>query len=578
MWDRVAIVICRVSSIIEIPFGAAYRTLLSSLEEFAMANASFRPPEPLNEPVKSYAPGTLERTALKDALKQVSGLTTEVNLWINGQPAKSSQTINLHSPHRKSQIIARCQQANGDDIDLAISSAVRARKDWAALGWEDRAGVFLRAAELLATKYRYEMNAATMLGQSKTAHQAEIDAACELIDFFRFNVAFMKKIYDDQPISAPGTWNRSVARGLEGFVFAVTPFNFTSIAVNLPCAPALMGCSVIWKPAQTSMLACHVAMKLLKEAGLPDGVINMVSGDHTIIGDRVLAHKEFAGLHFTGSTPTFNHLYKTIANHLPGYRQYPRIVGETGGKDFVFVHESADAQEVVTALIRGAFEYQGQKCSAASRAYIPQSLWPKVREGLIATAESIKVGDPSDFSNFMGAVIDARAFKKISEYIDYAKSSPQAKVIAGGQCDDSEGYFIRPTIIETTDPHFKTMVEEIFGPVLTVFVYENNKFDDAVRLCESSSAYGLTGAIFARDRQVICRLTAELEHAAGNFYINDKPTGAVVGQQPFGGARASGTNDKAGSMQNLLRWVSMRTIKENFVPITDYRYSFMQQP
>jgi 1-pyrroline-5-carboxylate dehydrogenase len=543
-----------------------------------MSNASFRPPQAINEPVKSYAPGSTEKAQLKDTLSRMSKNKMEIPLRIGGKPATSNTTTDIFSPHNRKLHLARFQTANADDVDRAIKSAVESRHEWASLPWEDRAAVFLKAADLLATKWRAEMNAATMLGQSKTVFQAEIDAACELIDFFRFNVEFMKRIYDEQPNSSPGQWNRSVARGLEGFVFAVTPFNFTSIAVNLPCAPALMGCSVVWKPAQTSMLACHIAMNILHEAGLPEGVINMISGDHTMIGEKVLKHKEFAGLHFTGSTPTFNKLYRTIAENLETYRQYPRIVGETGGKDFVFVHASANAQEVVTALVRGAFEYQGQKCSAASRAYIPRSLWPAIKEALIATTEEIRIGDPSDFTNFMSAVIDERAYKKITEYIEFARSSPKAKIIAGGKYDDKEGYFIRPTVIETTDPHFKTMVEEIFGPVLTVWVYEDAKLEEALDSCDNASAYGLTGAIFARDRRVIQQLTSRLEHSAGNFYINDKPTGAVVGQQPFGGGRASGTNDKAGSVYNLLRWTSMRTIKENFLSITDYRYPFMNQP
>ncbi len=543
-----------------------------------MSNASFRPPQAINEPVKSYAPGSPEKAQLKDTLSRMSKTKVEIPLRIAGKPATSNSTTDIFSPHNHKLHLASFQTANADDVDRAIRAAVDSRHEWASLPWEDRAAVFLKAADLLATKWRAEMNAATMLGQSKTVFQAEIDAACELIDFFRFNVEFMKRIYDEQPSSSPGQWNRSVARGLEGFVFAVTPFNFTSIAVNLPCAPALMGCSVVWKPAQTSMLACHIAMNILHEAGLPEGVINMISGDHTMIGEKVLRHKEFAGLHFTGSTPTFNKLYRTIAENLENYRQYPRIVGETGGKDFVFVHASANAQEVVTALVRGAFEYQGQKCSAASRAYIPRSLWPAIKEALIATTEEVKIGDPSDFTNFMSAVIDKRAYKKITEYIEFARSSPKAKIIAGGKYDDKDGYFIRPTVIETTDPHFKTMVEEIFGPVLTVWVYEDAKLDDALNSCDTASAYGLTGAIFARDRRVINQLTSRLEHSAGNFYINDKPTGAVVGQQPFGGGRASGTNDKAGSVYNLLRWTSMRTIKENFLSITDYRYPFMNQP
>ncbi len=434
----------------------------------------------------------------------------------------------------------------------------------------------MKAAELLAGKYRAVINAATMLGQSKTCHQAEIDASCELIDFFRFNVAFAERIYSEQPQSARGIWNRSEVRGLEGFIYAIAPFNFTSIAVNLPAAPALMGCSVLWKPAPTSLLSAWVGMQILEEAGLPPGVINMVVGDPAMISSVALAHPELSGIHFTGSTSVFNMLWKTVGQNIDQYKTYPRLVGETGGKDFVFAHPSAGVQELVTGLIRGAFEFQGQKCSAASRAYIPQSLWPAVKEGLLATAEQIKVGDPTDFTNFMGAVIDQKAFTKIKSYIDDAKQSKDARIIFGGQCDSSVGYFIQPTIIEALDPHYRSMKEEIFGPVLSIYVYDDAHLEEALVLCDTATPYALTGAIYAKDRRVIAQLTKALQHSAGNFYINDKPTGAVVGQQPFGGSRASGTNDKAGSIWNLLRWCSHRTIKENFHPITDFRYPYMQ--
>jgi len=540
-----------------------------------MANGIAKIPTPINEPVRPYSPQSADRTALKSALATLSNTVTEIPNCIGSGSGTNKETVNVICPHNKNKIIGRGQKSNRADVEAAVKSALAVRQEWAALPWEERAAVFLKAADLLAGKYRYEMNAATMLGQSKTAHQAEIDAACELIDFFRFNVNYMKKIYEEQPDSMPGMWNRTHARGLEGFVLAITPFNFTSIAVNLPTAPALMGCVSIWKPANTSLLSCHVGMKILKEAGLPDGVINMVVPDHDSISECLLKHPEFAGLHFTGSTPTFNHFWRTIGENLGNYRSYPRIVGETGGKDFVFAHASADVRQLAVALVRGAFEYQGQKCSAASRAYIPKSIWPAVRDQVVGMLSEIKMGDVADFSNFVGAVIDERAFKKISGYVTHAKSASDAKIVAGGKCDDSVGFFIQPTLIETSNPNFKTMAEEIFGPVLTVYPYDDNKLEETLELCDKTSGFALTGAIFARDRRVIHQLTTRLEHAAGNFYINDKPTGAVVGQQPFGGGRNSGTNDKAGSMLNLLRWTSVRTIKENFQPITDWKYPFM---
>jgi len=541
-----------------------------------MSNAKFVAPQPLNEVVRSYAAQSAEKQQLKSELAHQSATVAEIPLVIGGERSMGKTQKNLTCPHQKSKILAKTAQGGRAEALAAVDASVRARAEWAALPWEERAAVFLKAADLLAGRARQRMNAATMLGQSKTVFQAEIDSACELIDFFRFNAHFAQRIYEEQPFSPAGQWNRSVARGLEGFVYAVTPFNFTSIAVNLPAAPALMGCSVVWKPAATSMLSSLVGLEVLEEAGLPPGVINLVSGDAAEISDVVLNHRELSGIHFTGSTETFNRLWQTVGNNLSKYRCYPRLVGETGGKDFVFAHASADVDSLVTALVRGAFEYQGQKCSAASRAYIPRSLWPKVRDQLVATTESLKMGDPGDFTNFLGAVIDERAYNRIKSYIDHAKSNAgEASILVGGQCDSTNGWFIRPTIIEAKSPTYKSMVEEIFGPVLTVYVYDDARFEETIELCDSSTPYALTGAVFARDRRVVHHMTRALENAAGNFYINDKPTGAVVGQQPFGGGRASGTNDKAGSIFNLLRWVSHRTIKENFHPITDYRYPFM---
>jgi 1-pyrroline-5-carboxylate dehydrogenase len=542
-----------------------------------MSQAIFSAPVPVNEPIRAYAPGSPEKRELKTELVRQRQSPTEIPLVIGGKHIHTKNSRIITSPQNKSLTLAKCSQASQDDAIAGVNAALEARKSWGKMPWEERAAVFLKAADLLATKHRARMNAATMLGQSKTCFQAEIDAACELIDFFRWNVHFMTEIYKQQPVSPIGQWNRSAARPLEGFVYAVAPFNFTSISVNLPCAPALMGCTVVWKPAATAALSSWIGMQILEEAGLPPGVINFLPGEPGPISDSILKHPDLSAIHFTGSTATFNHLWKVVGSNIDKYKTYPRLVGETGGKDFVFAHPSADVDMLVTALVRGAFEYQGQKCSAASRAYIPRSIWPQVRDLIVSRTEELKMGDPEDFTNFMAAVIDERAFKKIKGYIDHAKSSGDAKVIAGGQCDDQKGWFIRPTVIETTNPHFKTMVEEIFGPVLTIFVYEDVKFEETLKICDSSTPYALTGAIFARERGTIMHMTNVLEGAAGNFYINDKPTGAVVGQQPFGGARASGTNDKAGSMLNLLRWVSMRTIKENFLPITDYRYPHMAE-
>lgn len=543
-----------------------------------MASAIFTTPTPENEQVLSYAPGTPEKQAVKAELKRQTEKTIEIPVKINGKPGKSDETVKVTSPQNHQLVLGHCQQVTEEEVKVSINAALTSRREWANLPWEERAAVFLRAADLIATKYRPVINSATMLGQGKTIHQAEIDSACELIDFLRFNVKFAEQIYAQQPISSRTMWNRSEARGLEGFVFAVTPFNFTAIACNLPTAPALMGCSVVWKPAPTQMLAAHWTMHILEEAGLPPGVINMIPGDPKMVGEVVLNNPDLSGIHFTGSTATFNYLWSEVGKNIGRYRSYPRIVGETGGKDFVFAHNSADIDQLVIALARGAFEYQGQKCSAASRAYIPKSIWPEVKGKLVEMTEEIKMGDPSDFTNFMGAVIDRRAFEKITGFIKHAKESPEAEIIAGGEYDDQVGYFIRPTIIEAKIPRYKSMVEEIFGPVLTIYVYEDRDLDEALSLCDESTPYALTGAIFARDRLVISQLSQRLTHSAGNFYINDKPTGAVVGQQPFGGGRASGTNDKAGSIYNLLRWVSHRTIKETFTPVTDYRYPFMQEP
>ncbi len=541
-----------------------------------MSNSLSTTPIPRNEPVYGYLPASTERDALLIELKRQKAERVKIPVTIAGQKRFNSETLPVVIPHNHEHVLADVSQATRSDMGDAIEAALKARKAWSQLPWEERAAVFLKAADLLAGPYRAKMNAATMLGQSKTAHQAEIDAACELIDFFRFNAHFAERIYREQPSSAPGMWNRSEARGLEGFVYAITPFNFTSIAVNLPVAPALMGCSVIWKPAATSMHAAYIGLEILEEAGLPQGVINMLPGDARIISEVLLKHRELSGIHFTGSNSTFNYLWKQVAENIENYRSYPRIVGETGGKDFIFAHCSADVQQLVTGLVRGAFEYQGQKCSAASRAFIPRSLWADVEERLVKTVKDIKVGDVEDFTNFMGAVIDQKSFDRIRGYIDSAKNSPKARILVGGGYDDSVGYFVQPTVIQALDPSFKSMREEIFGPVLSVFVYEDQDLDATVELCDHSSPYALTGAIYARDRLAISALTKAFEHSAGNFYVNDKPTGAVVGQQPFGGARQSGTNDKAGSIFNLLRWVSHRTLKENFTPYTDYRYPFMK--
>jgi 1-pyrroline-5-carboxylate dehydrogenase len=540
-------------------------------------NAIIKVPTPSNEPVLSYAPGTGERQALKMQLKKMLSEEIEIPLIIGGKEVRTGNLEDCRCPHDHGHLLARYHKAGPPEIDKAVEEARKAWRDWSEMDWVLRASVFLRAAELLATKYRYVLNAATMLGQSKTAYQAEVDSACELIDFYRFNPCYMSQIYSQQPESSASTWNYMEYRALEGFVFAVTPFNFTSIAGNLPTSPAMMGNTVLWKPASSAVYSAYFLTELWKEAGLPEGVINFIPGPGRYVGDPVLEKPELAGVHFTGSTSVFQGMWKTIGASIMNYRSYPRIVGETGGKDFVFVHASADSEAVVTALIRGAFEYQGQKCSAASRAYLPSNLWPAVKKGLMDEVKTIKMGDVTDFSNFIGAVIDKLAFESIVGYIEYAKKSNEAEIICGGNYDSSKGYFIEPTLVVVTDPRHKLMEEEIFGPVLTIYVYPEKEYKETLKLCDATSPYGLTGSILAIDRKAISEALTALRHAAGNFYINDKPTGAVVSQQPFGGARGSGTNDKAGSYLNLLRWTSARAVKENLNPPQDYRYPFMRE-
>lgn len=541
-----------------------------------MPKGIYQIPVPENEPVKSYAPGSREKESLLATYREmISQKPIDVPMYIGGEEIRTTQKRPMSPPHDHQHILGYFNAGEEKHVTMAIDAALSARKAWSDLAWEQRASVFLKAADLLAGPFRDKINASTMIAQSKNAFQAEIDAACELIDFLRFNVAYMEQIYSDQPGSNPGVWNRMEYRPLEGFVFALTPFNFTSIAANLSVAPALMGNTVVWKPAESQVYSAQVIMELFKAAGLPDGVVNMITVDGPTAGKVIFSHRDFAGLHFTGSTGVFRHLWKTIGDNIAGYRSYPRIVGETGGKDFVIAHSSANAEEVATALTRGAFEFQGQKCSAASRAYIPDNLWADVKEKLVSDVNSFKMGSPDDFSNFINAVIDRKAFDKISGYIDYVKSQDDAEIIAGGNYDDSKGYFIEPTVVVTTNPKFRTMCEEIFGPVLTIYVYPAAEYEQTLQLLDSTSEYALTGAVFSGDRYAIDQATKALQNAAGNFYINDKPTGAVVGQQPFGGARGSGTNDKAGSYLNLIRWVSPRTIKETFVPPKDYRYPFL---
>jgi 1-pyrroline-5-carboxylate dehydrogenase len=535
----------------------------------------FTPIPPANEPVRSYAPGSPERASLQLRLEQMKREQPEIPCIIGGKEVTTGNLKPAVMPHDKEHVLANVHQGGAKEVQMAIDAAAEAWHDWHRLPWEERAAVFYRAAELLAGPWRDTMNASTMLGQSKTAHQAEIDAACELVDFWRFNPYFMHRLYQEQPFSGAGAWNRMEYRPLEGFVFAVTPFNFTAIGGNLPTAPALMGNTCVWKPAGTAMLSAYYTMKLLQEAGLPDGVVNLVYGSGKEIGDPALASADLAGVHFTGSTPVFQSMWKTIGANIEHYRSYPRIVGETGGKDFIVAHPTADVEELATAIVRGSFEYQGQKCSAASRVYAPSNLWPELRERLVEQVGELKIGDVSDFSNFMGAVIDASSFKTQKEAIEEAKSHAKTKVVVGGGVDDSEGYFVEPTVIETEDPGFRLLRDELFGPVVTTYVYPERKWDETLELVDKTAPYALTGAIFSDDRLALVDAGEKLRYAAGNLYLNDKPTGAVVAQQPFGGSRASGTNDKAGSMWNLIRWVSPRTIKETFLPPTDYRYPFL---
>ena len=543
-----------------------------------MANGQFQVPYPVNEPVQSYAPGSAEREEVLNTYRELyNQVALDVPMFIGGKEVRTANKRPMTPPHDHQHVLGHYNYGDASHVNAAIEAALAARSSWSALPWHERAAVFLKAADLLAGPYRAKINAATMLAQSKNIYQAEIDAACEFIDFLRFNAYFLQEIQAVQPESAEGIWNRMEYRGLEGFVFAITPFNFTAIAGNLCAAPALMGNTIVWKPADSQVYSAHVIMEVFREAGLPDGVINMVTCDGPEAGEVVFKHPDLAGLHFTGSTGVFRHVWKEIGNNIERYRNYPRIVGETGGKDFVLAHASANLDEVVTGLIRGAFEFQGQKCSAASRAYIPKSMWKELEPKLVGYVKELSMGSPEDFKNFITAVIDERAFDKIEAYIEGAKQNPDAEILVGGHCDKSCGYFVSPTVVHSKTPDSTTMVEEIFGPVLTVFVYEDSDFDATMDLVDSTSEYALTGAIFARDRNVIDRATKRLEHSAGNFYVNDKPTGAAVGQQPFGGARGSGTNDKAGSVLNLWRWTSARTIKETLVPARHYGYPFMAE-
>jgi 1-pyrroline-5-carboxylate dehydrogenase len=541
----------------------------------AVFNGHRRVPPPVNEPIKSYAPGSPERAAVKAKLSAMAGEKIEIPLFIGGKEVATGDTAKAVMPHDHAHVLAEYHKASATHVQQAIDAAAAARQEWSGWSFDDRAAVILKAAELLTTSWRDTINAATMLGQSKTIFQAEIDAACEIIDFWRFNVHYGQELLDEQPSSDHTMWNALEYRGLEGFVYAVTPFNFTSIAGNLPTAPALMGNTVVWKPASSAMFSAYYLMKLYEAAGMPPGVINLVAGDAAMISKVLLSHRDLAGVHFTGSTAVFNDMWQTIGASMSTYRSYPRIVGETGGKDFIIAHPSADADALAVAIVRGGFEFQGQKCSAASRVYVPKSLWAGVRDRVAAMIDDIKMGDVQDFRNFMGAVIDKRAFDKIGEYVEHARG--KAKIVAGGRVDGSTGYFISPTLVETTDPGYRLLCEEIFGPVVTAYVYDDAKWDETLAVVDATSPYALTGAVFAQDRRAIVHATSALRHAAGNFYVNDKPTGAVVGQQPFGGARGSGTNDKAGSKLNLVRWVSARTLKENFNPPHDYRYPFMSE-
>jgi len=540
-----------------------------------MSNAIFTPPTPVNEPVLNYGKGSPERAALKAAIKEMKSKEVDIPMWIGGKDVRTGNTHALKSPHELSHKVGVYHEGDATHVRQAIDAAMKAKPEWEAMPFESRAAIFLKAADLLAGPFRYKINAATMIGQSKNAYQAEIDSACELIDFLRFNVHFAHEIYKQQPLSVRGVWNRMEYRPLEGFVLAITPFNFTAIAGNLPTSPALMGNTVVWKPAHTQLLSAYVIVEVLREAGLPDGVINLVVASGPITGEVCFSHRDFGGVHFTGSTGVFNQMWKSIGANVGGYRSYPRIVGETGGKDFVMVHKSADVDTVVTALARGAFEYQGQKCSAASRAYVPSNLWNAVRDKMVTEIETFKMGSVEDHANFVNAVIDEKSFTKINQYIQRAKTDGQ-KVLTGGIGDMTQGYFIPPTVLQVDKPDYVTMCEEIFGPVLSVYVYDESKFEETMDVLDAASPYALTGSIISQDRRAIDIATVRLRQTAGNFYINDKPTGAVVGQQPFGGARASGTNDKAGSALNLLRWTSARSIKETLVPPKDYRYPFLE--
>ncbi len=540
-----------------------------------MSTAIYKVPIPKNEPVNSYAPGTPERASLQAKLKELRAQEVDVPMYIGAEEVRTGKTQPLNPPHDHQHKLGQFHEGDASHVEQAIKAALAAKQEWADLHWQQRAAVFLKAADLIAGPYRDKINAATMLGQSKNAFQAEIDSACELADFLRFNVKYMTEIYEEQPFSPDGIWNRMEYRPLEGFVFALTPFNFTAIAGNLPSSAALMGNTVVWKPAYSQIYSANVVMEIFKEAGVPDGVINLIYVDGPTTGDIIFKHPEFAGIHFTGSTAVFQTIWKTIGENIETYKSYPRIVGETGGKDFILAHKTADPKQVATAITRGAFEFQGQKCSAASRVYVANNIWDEVKENLVADIKDIKMGGPEDFENFFNAVIDRKAFDKIKGYIDAAKESNVAEIIAGGECDDSKGYFIQPTVIVTKDPQYVTMQEEIFGPVVTIYVYEAENFEETLTLVDETSPYALTGAIFSNDRYIIERATKRLSQAAGNFYVNDKPTGAVVNQNPFGGARKSGTNDKAGSKLNLLRWCSARMVKETFVTPTDYKYPFM---
>jgi 1-pyrroline-5-carboxylate dehydrogenase len=540
-----------------------------------LATGFFNVPDPQNEPVLSYAPGTRERDELKKQIREYRDNVTEIPMFIGGKEIQTGNLIDIHPPHDHQHLLGQYHQGGEKEVTLAIDAALQARESWSSLPWEERASVFLKAADLLSGPYRLKINAATMLGQSKNIFQAEIDAACELTDFLRFNVKFMTDLYKFQPNSPPGVWNRLEWRPLEGFIFALTPFNFTSIAGNLPTVPAILGNVVVWKPSKAQVYSAKVIMDVLREAGLPDGVINMVFAPGPVVSNVILTHPSFAGLHYTGSTEVFQSIWKTIGDNIYKYHTYPRIVGETGGKDFVMVHESADPRQVVTAISRGAFEYQGQKCSAVSRAYIPDVLWPTIKEMLMSDVGSFTMGGPEDFTNFINAVIDDGSFTRLKRVIDRVKREKQARILSGGKCYKGTGYFIEPTVVQALDPMYFAMQEEFFGPILTLYVYPAGKFTETLELCDKTSIYALTGSIFARDREIIELAAKKLVHAAGNFYINDKPTGAVVGQQPFGGSRGSGTNDKAGSFLNLIRWLSPRSIKETFVPPVNYRYPFM---